>query len=121
MLHVYVYTCTHAYVEFHVMCVHARMRRLVWSGDGTYTYVGATMAGARKIMRVRIPSSYVLHSLLSDTIIPHIHAPFIMYCSRLFVVVFQEINCLHTFKHTYVRRVTELHLSTKFHVCQCCG
>ena len=22
-----------------------------------------------------------------------------MYCSRLFVVVFQEINCLHTFKH----------------------
>ena len=24
----------------------------------------------------------------------HIHAPFIMYCSRLFVVVFQEINCL---------------------------
>ena len=25
----------------------------------------------------------------------HIHAPFIMYCSRLFVVVFQEINCLH--------------------------
>ena len=48
----------------------------------------------------------------------HIHAPFIMYCSRLFVVVF---NCLHTFKHAYVRWVTELHLSTKFHVCQCCG
>ena len=48
-----------------------------------------------------------------------IHAPFIMYCLRLFVVVFQEINCLHTFKHAYVRRVTELHLSTKFHVCQC--
>ena len=39
-----------------------------------------------------------------------------MYCSRLFVVVFQEINCLHTFKHAHVRRVTELHLSTKFHV-----
>ena len=50
-----------------------------------------------------------------------IHAPFIMYCLRLFVVVFQEINCLHTFKHAYVRRVTELHLSTKFHVCQCRG
>ena len=45
----------------------------------------------------------------------HIHAPFIMYCLRLFVVVFQEI---HTFKHGYVRRITELHLSTKFHVCQ---
>ena len=40
-----------------------------------------------------------------------IHAPFIMYCSRLFVVVFQEINCLQTFKHVYVRQVTELHLS----------
>ena len=25
----------------------------------------------------------------------HIHAPFIMYCLRLFVVVFQEINCLN--------------------------
>ena len=27
-----------------------------------------------------------------------IHVSFIMYCSRLFVVVFQEGNCLHTFK-----------------------
>ena len=42
----------------------------------------------------------------------HIHAP---YCSS------QEINCSHTFKRAYVRRVTELHLSTKFHVCQCRG
>ena len=25
----------------------------------------------------------------------HIHAPFIMYCSRLLVVVFQGINCLN--------------------------
>ena len=25
----------------------------------------------------------------------HVHVPFIMYCSRLLVVVFQEINCLH--------------------------
>ena len=38
-----------------------------------------------------------------------------------FVVVFQEMNCLYIFKHDIVRRVTELHLSTKFHVCQCCG
>ena len=49
----------------------------------------------------------------------HIHVPFIMYCLRLFVVVFQE--CLHTFKHDVVRRVIELHLSTKFHVYYCCG
>ena len=43
----------------------------------------------------------------------HIHAPFIMCIARgLFVVVFQEISCLHAFKHAYVRRVTELHLST---------
>ena len=47
----------------------------------------------------------------------HIHVPFITYSSRLFVVVFQEMNCLHTFKHDVVRGVTELHLSTKFHVC----
>ena len=37
-----------------------------------------------------------------------------MYCSMLFVVVFQERNCLHIFKHDIVRQVTELHLSTKF-------
>ena len=35
------------------MCMHARMRRLVWSGDGTYV----RMAGARQNMRVRIPSN----------------------------------------------------------------
>ena len=29
----------------------------------------------------------------------HIHAPFIMYCLRLFVVVFQEINCLCSSGH----------------------
>ena len=39
---------------------------------------------------------------------------------RLFVV-FQEIQCLHNFNHDNVRHVTELYLSTKFHVCQCCG
>ena len=42
---------------------------------------------------------------------------FIMYCSRLFVVVLQEMNCLHTFKHDVVRQITEFHLSTKFHIC----
>ena len=31
----------------------------------------------------------------------------VRYCSRLFVVVFQDINCLHTFKHDDVHRVTE--------------
>ena len=35
------------------MRMHARMRRLVWSGDGT------TMAGARQNMRVRIPSNII--------------------------------------------------------------
>ena len=38
----------------------------------------------------------------------HIHVPFITYCSRLFTVVFQEMNCLHTFKHDVVCQVTEL-------------
>ena len=36
------------------------------------------------------------------------------------VAVFQEISCLHTFKHD-VRRITELHLSTKLRVCWCSG
>ena len=65
-----------------------------------------------------------MYQVLSSTVFffvsyMHIHVPIIIYCSKLFVVVFQEINCLHTFKHAYVRRVTELHLSTKFRVCQC--
>ena len=34
----------------------------------------------------------------------------------LFVVVFQEMNCLHTFKHDNDRWVRELHLSTKFYI-----
>ena len=42
----------------------------------------------------------------------------IMYCSSLFVFVFQEMTCLQTLKHDVVHRVTELHISTKFHVCQ---
>ena len=51
----------------------------------------------------------------------HIHVPSIIYRSRLIVVVFQETNCLHTFKLDIVCRVTELHLSTQLHACQCCG
>ena len=34
-----------------------------------------------------------------------------------FLVVFQEIQCLHNFNYDDVRRVTELYLPTKFHVC----
>ena len=33
-----------------------------------------------------------------------IHVPFITYSSRLFVVVFQEMNCLHTFKYDIIRQ-----------------
>ena len=51
----------------------------------------------------------------------HIHMPLRMYWPRLFFVVFQEMQCLHNFNHDDVRHVTELYLSTKFHVCQCCG
>ena len=44
--------------------------------------------------------SNVMYQVSSSTVFflvsyMHIHAPFIMYCSRLFVVVFQERNCLH--------------------------
>ena len=73
--------------------------------------LGCWSSGHRNLSMYQVSSSTVVFFVT-------IHAPFIMYCSRLFVVVFQEINCLHTFKHAYVRRVTERHLFTKFHVCQ---
>ena len=38
-----------------------------------------------------------MYQVSSSTVCQHIHAPFIMYCSRFFVVVFQEINCLATY------------------------
>ena len=59
--------------------------------------------------------------LLLSVIYMHIHMPLRMYWPRLFFVVFQEIQCLHNFNYDDVRHVTELYLSTKFHVCQCCG
>ena len=67
-----------------------------------------------------------MHQVSSFTVLffvsyMYTHVPFIMYSSMLFVVVFQEMNCLHIFEHDIVRRVTEIHLSTKFHVCQYCG
>ena len=42
-----------------------------------------------------------------------------MYWPRLFLVVFQDIQCLQNFNYDNVRHVTELYLTTKFHVCQC--
>ena len=74
-------------------------------------------SGHRNLYRYQVSSSTVFFFVSYM----HIHVPFIMYCSRLFVVVFQEMNCLHAFKHDIVHRVRELHLSTKFHVCRCCG
>ena len=51
----------------------------------------------------------------------YIHMPLRMYWPRLFFVVFQEIQCLHNINYDDVHHVRELYLSTKFHVCQCCG
>ena len=51
----------------------------------------------------------------------HIHISIKNVLAETVFVVFQEIQCLHNFNHDDVRRVTELYLSTKFHVCQCCG
>ena len=51
----------------------------------------------------------------------HIHMLLRMFWPRLFFVVFQETQCLHIFNHDDVCHVTELYLSTKFYVCQCCG
>ena len=65
MLHVYV--CTHARMRTWsstCMCIHARMRRLVWSGDGTYVRRRRPWpAGARQNMRVRIPSNIIVCGL----------------------------------------------------------
>ena len=70
--------------------------------------LGCWLSGYRNLSMYQVSSSTVFFFVSYN----------IMYCSRLFVVAFQEI---YTFKHAYVHRVTELHLSTKFHVCQSCG
>ena len=79
--------------------------------------LGCLSSGHRNLSMYQVSSSTVFLFVIYI----HIHVPFIMYCLRLFVVVFQEINCLHTFKHDYVCHVTELYLSTKCYVCHCCS
>ena len=55
--------------------------------------VGCWLSGYRNLSMYQVSSSTVFFFVTYM----HIHVPFIMYCSRLFVVVFQEINCIHTF------------------------
>ena len=76
-----------------------------------------TMTGHRNLYMYQVSFSTVFFFVRYI----HIRVPFITYCSRLFVVVFQEMNSLHTFKYEVVCWVTELHLSAKFHVHQCCS
>ena len=50
-----------------------------------------------------------MYQVLSSTVFffvsyMHIHIPFIMSCLRLFVVIFQEMNCVHTFNVTLFGR-----------------
>ena len=52
--------------------------------------LGCWSSGCRNLSMYQVSSSTVFFFVSYM----HIHAPFIMYCSRLFVVVFQEINCL---------------------------
>ena len=65
---------------------------------------------AQKFIHV---SSFVIHSVF----LCQLHAHACPLYNVLLEVVFQEMNCLRTFKHDVVRRVTEFHLSTNFHVC----
>ena len=51
--------------------------------------LGCRSSGHRNISMYQVSSSTVFF------FVSYMHVPFIMYCSRLFVVVFQEINCLH--------------------------
>ena len=57
--------------------------------------LGCWSSGHRNLSMYQVSSSTVFFFVSYMHI--HVHAPFIMYCSRLFVVVFQEINCLRTF------------------------
>ena len=54
--------------------------------------LGCWSSGHRNLSMYQVSSSTLFFFVSTCTI----HAPFIMYCLRLFVVVFQEINCLHT-------------------------
>ena len=66
MLHVYVYTCTHAYVEFHVYvyaCTHACVD---WYGLEIVRR--RDHAGARQNMRVRIPSQLVQSGCMRSSV-----------------------------------------------------
>ena len=53
--------------------------------------VGCWSSGHRNLSMYQVSSSTVFFFVSYM----HIHVPFIMYCSKLFVVVFQERNCLH--------------------------
>ena len=53
--------------------------------------VGCRSSGHRNLSMHQVSSSTVFFFVGYI----HIHVLFIMYCSRLFVVVFQERNCLH--------------------------
>ena len=79
--------------------------------------LGCWSSGHRNLYMYQVSSS----TIFLFVSYMHIHVPFIIYCSRLFAAVFQEMNCLHTLKHDIVRWVTELHLSTNFHDSQCYG
>ena len=50
--------------------------------------LGCWSSGRRNLSMYQVSSSTVFFFVSYM----HIHAPFLMYCSRLFVVVFQEIN-----------------------------
>ena len=65
-------------------------------------------------------SSFVFHIVFLCQLHTHTYA-IKNVLAKIFCVVFQEIQCLHNFNHDNVRHVTELYLSTKFHVCQCCS
>ena len=56
--------------------------------NGAELSLGRSSSGHRNLYMYRISSSTVLFFVSYM----HIHVPFKMYCSRLFVVVFQEMN-----------------------------
>ena len=45
----------------------------------------------------------------------HMYVPIIMYCLRLFVVVLQELHCLHNIQYADAHLHMKIYILTKFH------
>ena len=66
--------------------------------------LGCWSSGHRNLSMYQVSSSTVFFFVSYM----HIHAPFIMYCSRLFVVVFQEVILLNMLMFVWLQSFVSL-------------